>query len=272
MIRSISAMLISMTCAIMPAQAQTAQDNAVFDRSVQAFSRSGRAHIYQCKGPDGQFDRETHHVSDLIRIAREMAAGDEMGVARRRGCRQSNEGGPSSAFSGNELFALAARTTDAVWLIGEVTESYPQSTGYSFEAIVRIPMTPAPAKAATSTPARPASAPAPGAITPAAREADAIYMKRDGTRKMAGSDEGSGYNVCPTADQVTAVIDAGAAAPADVRDERMLNAMTARRCRQGNHLLTGFHARRYVESMGTYWYGGQGVENGKPVQVIVWIN
>jgi len=262
--RLITAMTIAALGCAMPAKAQTARDNEVFDSTVQAFAGSGRAHIYQCKGPSGKFESETHHGPALVGIARELAAGAAVAVARRSGCQRSNDAGPSKAFSGETLHAVAVRTADAVWLIGDLNESYPQATGYSFEGIVRIPMT----RPATSA----APAAGPSVTTPAAREADAVYMKRDGTRKMAGSDEGSGYNVCQTADQVTAVIDAGTVAPEDVRDERMLDIMAARKCRQGNKVLTGFHARRYVESMGTYWYGGQGVEDGRTVQVIVWIN
>lgn len=270
--RLIAAMMIAMLGAAMPAQAQTARDNEVFDSTVQAFAGSGRAHIYQCKGPSGDFESETHHVSALVAIAREMATGDELAVARRSGCRRTNDAGPSKAFSGETLHAMAVRTTDAVWLVGDLNESYPQATGYSFEGIVRIPMAqPASrAVAAQATPTVPAAGQS--ATTPAAREADAAYMRRGGTRKMAGTDEGSGYDVCQNADQVTAVMDAGKAASADVRDERMLGLLSARKCRQGDKVLTGFHARRHVESVTTYWYGGQGMENGRPVEVIVWNN
>lgn len=269
--RTIAVATAGALCTTVPASAQTARDNAAFDQAVQAFTRSGRARIYQCKGPDGKIDSQTRHFPRLVAIAREMGAGDEMAIARREGCRLANDAGPSEAFSGDGLFDMAVRTSDAAWLVGEVTESYPQATGYSFEAIVRIPMPPPAARPTQDATVRPAAS-APGVISPAAREADAVYMKREGTRTMAGSDEGGGYNVCPTADQVSEVLDAGKAAPAHLRDERMLDAMKARKCRQGDNILTGFHARRYVEAMGTYWYGGQGVENGKTVQVVVWIN
>jgi hypothetical protein len=124
-----------------PAVAQTAREQAVFDMAVQAFGKSGRIHLYQCKGPSGRYDGEDHHDEALTGIAREMAAGDEGAVAARSGCRRYDDG-PSQAYFGTKLIGQAAQSADAIWLVGEVTESHPQATGYSFEAIVRIPTTP----------------------------------------------------------------------------------------------------------------------------------
>lgn len=125
----------------MPAAAQTAREQAVYDMAVQAFGKSGRIRLYQCKGPSGRYDGEDHHAEALTRIAREMADGDEEAVAARSGCRRYDDG-PSQAYFGTKLIGQAAQSADAIWLVGEVTESHPQATGYTFEAIVRIPTTP----------------------------------------------------------------------------------------------------------------------------------
>lgn len=252
-----------------PAAAQTANENAVFAKAVTASAKSGRAHIYQCKGASGAFDQDDHHPTELARIAKEMANGDEIVVAKRFGCRRSNDAGPSDAFSGGNLLAIGPRTTDAIWLVGEVSENYPQSTGYTFEAIVRIPIAPS---AAAAAPASKIVKSGSSVMLAAASEADASYMKKVGSRKMAGSDEGSGYDVCPSEGAVTVVLDAGGVAPQDIRGERMEELMHTKKCVQGDHLLTGIKARRYVSSMGTYWYGAKGIENGHPVDVIVWVN
>lgn len=106
----------------------------------------------------------------------------------------------------------------------------------------------------------------------AAAEASRHYEKRDGSHRMAGTDEGGGYDVCPSAAAVTSIIDAGTVAPADVQDERMEEAKATLHCRQGSRLLTNIKVRRYVQTDGTAWYGGTGTEAGKLVNVLVWMN
>lgn len=247
------------------------QDDLVFDRTVEAYATSGRAHIYQCKGPTGEYRAEDQHSAKLVRIAKEMSAGDEVAVAARSGCMRYNPK-PTRALSGDRLLALADKTPDAIWLIGEVAESYPEATGYTFEAIVRIPRTP-PAQpgmraAVMATPAKPLE----GSAGAAVARVDADYMRRFRTRSMGGSDEGSGYDVCPSAAAIDAVLDTGTATAEDVRDERMMEASKRKGCHQGDHLLSGIRARRHVESMGTHWYAATGIEKGRPVNVIVWTN
>lgn len=248
------------------------ESDIVFDRTVEAYATSGRAHIYQCKGPNGKYRAEDQHSAKLVRIAKEMSAGDEVAIAARSECMLYNPK-PTKALSGDRLIALADKTPDAIWLVGEVTESYPGATGNTFEAIVRIPRSAPPARPgvrtqAVATTANPADARS-GTISAAA---DADYMRRFRTRRMGGSDEGSGYDVCPSAAAIDAVFDTGAASAEDVRDERMMNTGKKKGCRQGNDLLTGIKARRHLEAMGTHWYAGTGVEKGRPVTVIVWMN
>jgi hypothetical protein len=272
------ALAVAATLGAMPAAAQTDRDNAVFDQSVRAFAGSGRGRIYQCKGTTGDYVADDHHPQRLVAIAKAMAVGDERTVAARSGCRLSNDAGPSKAFSGDKLLAMATRTADAVWLVGQVSENYPQSTGYTFEAIVRIPLAQRPATAVTRTSTIPASAAAASAVRPdrltnaAAAEADADYMRQAGSRRMGGSDEGSGYDVCPSAAAIDVVIDAGFATHEDIRDERIMDVGKAKGCRQGNALLTGIRARRLLTSMGTHWYAASGIEKGRPVEVLIYIN
>lgn len=248
------------------------ESDIVFDTTVEAYARSGRAHIYQCKGPAGDYRSQDHHPEKLVRIAKEMSTGDEVIVAARSGCKLYNPD-PTKALSGDKLLALADKTPDAIWLVGEVVESYPQATGYTFEAIVRIPRSAPPALPGVRTQTVATAAnPADGRSETISAAVDADYMRRFKTRRMGGSDEGSGYDVCPSTAAIDAVFDTGAASAEDVRDERMINAGKRKGCRQGNDLLTGIRARRHVEAMGTHWYAGTGVEKGRPVTVIVWMN
>lgn len=248
------------------------QDDLVFDKTVEAYATSGRAHIYQCKGPSGKYHPDDQHSAKLVRIAKEMSAGDEVAVAARSGCKRFNPK-PTKALSGDRLLALADKTPDAIWLVGEVVESYPEATGYTFEAIVRIPRSVPPSQPGIRTSVTTAAVkPADGRDATISTAVDADYMRRFRTRRMGGSDEGSGYDVCPSAAVIDTVFDTGVAAPEDVRDERMMNAGKRKGCRQGNDLLTGIKARRHVESLGTHWYAATGVEKGRPVNVIVWTN
>lgn len=260
-----TALALAALCIAGAATAQTAEEAKVFDQVVRAFAKSGRAHIYQCRGPSGGYDSQDHHPEALARIARAMAAGDERRIAAGSGCRLYNDG-PTEFLYGTKLIGQAARTADAVWLIGEVTESYPQATGYTFEAIVRIPMTPHPA----------ASVPAVGttasAVTPDARRADAEYFALYNTRSLAGTTEDGGWLSCPDAGAIDKALDAGASAPLPRRDERMEAALRAAGCRTGTRLLTGIRVRRHVPSEGTEWYAATAVVGGRPVHAVLWLH
>lgn len=263
MIRTLFAALAALTTlACSPAAAQTAKDHETFKVAVKAFTKSGRARLYQCKGPDGDYYSQTHHPERLVAIAKAMSAGDEIGVAERSGCRRSNDNGPTDAFSGEKLIAQATRDAQAVWLVGEVTESYPHATGYTFEGIVRIPM-----------PTRPAAVTAASTIPstdPAVAKADAEFYALRNTRTIRSTDE-SGFFVCPNQAALDAALDASRRLSAPQRDLRTADILTKNGCREGKGTITGIRVTRMVEGTDVTWHGSSAVAAGKRQPIVFWL-
>lgn len=109
--------------------------NQIFERDIEQSSRDGSVLIYYCN------NNETS--SDLKKILHEKMkalsnSSNELETAKSIGCVVASDN-PIAEYSGSELYDGPYVNDGMSWYTAEVIESQPETTGFNFPAIVRIP-------------------------------------------------------------------------------------------------------------------------------------
>lgn len=112
-----------------------------FSDSASLARDIARLRVYECPGASSGADKS--RGGDLLKLRRALVAlsgagGAEASVARSIGC-EPMQSATSTIFIIERLSA-PIRTKDAEWMVAKITLSEPGATGYSFDAVIRLPL------------------------------------------------------------------------------------------------------------------------------------
>ncbi|MGT2513854.1 hypothetical protein ACVOMT_05985 [Sphingomonas panni] len=252
-------MILSLTTVsllAMPAVAQNGSADETFARAVKAFTKSGRARIYDCSPKKAGLDEADRQTGRLVAIAKRMSTGSEKQVAASSNCELVSTTKPSDIFHGIKFTTQAIQDSGAMWLVGDVVESYPQATGYTFEAIVRIPTTPQPANQSVAS--------------PPANSDDAKFFEVQGTRTISSSEE-SGFFVCPSDAASANVMAAAKRLSPSKRDSETAGMLMKAGCREGRGTITGIKVAKLLKGEDVTWHHSSANFRGKAQSIVFWL-
>lgn len=235
--------------------AAVAQTN--FDlRFDEAFANKS-LRVYQCPGASSDFGASKRNLPLLLSATKKLAAGGdaaEIATAKSAGCTPIKYGKPG-LLSWEEKLSGPEKGATSEWLTAVVTESAPGATGYTFDAVIRLPLS--------------TRLPTPQA---AAARADADFMKTYGERILSGGNEQGGYFLCPSIEAANMALASLAEFPESERDDQADFRTEQVGCKSGQAPVYNVRAFRRIGVTQTHWYVGTGTLRGKPVSLLFWAN
>ena len=109
-----------------------------FERAFEA----GSLRAYQCPGYSSAYGGQVRNLPLLAATSRKLAvagAEKERATAKTLGCERYSAS-RSSVLAWEERLSVFTRGRDAEWLVASITDVSPGATGYTFDAVIKLPL------------------------------------------------------------------------------------------------------------------------------------
>jgi hypothetical protein len=235
-------------------------DQARFEREIDRSSEAGTVLIYQCKRPNGIVSPADIKRALQINMIELSNSNDEKETARQLGCLVMSDN-PLAEYAGVELYDGPYNVEEMTWYTGEVVESQPETTGYNFPGIIRIP-----------NQKNSGSISHPRFYVEKAWKVDKEFYDTYFTREIdAANPDDVGYFTCASQRVLLDITNSSQNIPVAKRSAFITGKLKASGCRERRGKLHDIKAIAVTQADSAKWYQITAMEGSDQVAAMLWM-